>query len=152
MKKMTRVLALVLLVAAAATLLVSCTKYPSLKKAFEKEGYKENTALESVSTKIKEELEKDDLTVNLHLLTKESNGITSVLIIEFKATEDMKKAYDDSSTIQGFVKDISKNEDAQAFAEALENAGYAKGNCLVVPLSPLGLHINEITNIVKSVK
>lgn len=150
MKKLTRVLALVLLVAAAATLLVSCNKYPALKKAFEKEGYKENTALENVSTKIKEELEKDDLTVTLHLLTKESNGLTSVLIIEFKATEDMKKAYDDSATIQGLVKDISSNEDAQAFADALENAGYAKGNCLAVPLSVL--YINEITNIVKSVK
>ena len=150
MKKLTRVLALVLLVAATATLLVSCNKYPALKKAFEKEGYKENTALENVSTKIKEELEKDDLTVTLHLLTKESNGLTSVLIIEFKATEDMKKAYDDSATIQGLVKDISSNEDAQAFADALENAGYAKGNCLAVPLSIL--YVNEITNIVKSVK
>ena len=150
MKNLSRVLALVLLVAAMATLLVSCNKYPSLKKAFEKEGYKENTTLESVSEKIKEELEKDELTVNLHLLTKESNGITSVLIIEFKATEDMKKAYDDSNTIKGLVKDVSENEDAQAFAEALENAGYAKGNCLAVPLSVF--YINEITNIVKSVK
>lgn len=150
MKNLTRVLALVLLVAAMATMLVSCSKYPSLKKAFEKEGYKENTALENVSTKIKEELEKDDLAVTLHLLTKESNGLTSVLIVEFKATEDMKKAYDDSATIQGLVKDVSSNEDAQAFADALENAGYAKGNCLAIPLSVL--YINEITNIVKSVK
>lgn len=150
MKNLTRVLALVLLVAAMATMLVSCNKYPALRKAFEKEGYKENTALENVSTKIKEELEKDDLTVTLHLLTKESNGLTSVLIVEFKATEDMKKAYDDSATIQGLVKDVSSNEDAQAFVDALENAGYAKGNCLAIPLSVL--YINEITNIVKSVK
>ena len=62
----------------------------------------------------------------------------------------MKKAYDDSATIQGLVKDVSSNENAQAFAEALENAGYAKGNCLAIPLSVL--YINEITNIVKSVK
>lgn len=33
---------------------------------------------------------------------------------------------------------------------ALVNAGYANGNCLVVPASIL--YINEITNIVKSVK
>ena len=150
MKHLTRVLALVLLVAAMATLLVSCNKYPSLKKAFEKEGYKENEKLENAAAKIKEDLEKDDLAVTLHLLTKESNRITSVLIIEFKATEDMKKAYDDSATLQGLVKDVSKNEDAQAFADALENAGYAKGNCLAVPLSIM--YINEITNIVKSVK
>ena len=47
MKKLTRVLALVLLVAAAATLLVSCNKYPALKKAFEKEGYTEVEMMET---------------------------------------------------------------------------------------------------------
>ena len=74
------------------------------------------------------------------------NGLKSALIIEFKATEDMKKAYDDSATIQGFIKDVSANEDAQAFVKALEDAGYAKGNCLVLSLS------SEVQTIVKSVK
>lgn len=150
MKKLVQIMSLVLLVAFAVTCLASCNKYPALKKAFEKEGYKENETLESTATKIKEEMEKDELAVNIHMLTKESNGITSVLIVEFKSTEDMKKAYDDSATIQGLVKDISSNEDVKAFAEALENAGYAKGNCLAIPLSLL--YVNEITNIVKSVK
>lgn len=150
MKKLVQIMSLVLLVAFAVTCLASCNKYPALKKAFEKEGYKENETLENTATKIKEEMEKDELVVNIHMLTKESNGLTSVLIVEFKSTEDMKKAYDDSATIQGLVKDISSNEDVQSFAEALENAGYAKGNCLAIPLSLL--YVNEITNIVKSVK
>lgn len=147
MKHLTRVLALVLLVAAMATLLVSCNKYPSLKKAFEKEGYKESSTVEGIFADVKTALEKDELSVNLHVMV---NGLKSALIIEFKATEDMKKAYDDSATLQGALKDISENKDAQAFVDALENAGYAKGNCLVVPILPL--YNDEITSIVKSVK
>ena len=143
MKKLTRVLALVLLVAASATLLVSCNKYPALKKAFEKEGYTESSTLEGIFSDVKKALEKEELSVNLHVMV---NGLKSALIIEFKATEDMKKAYDDSATIQGFIKDVSANEDAQAFVKALEDAGYAKGNCLVLSLS------SEVQTIVKSVK
>ncbi len=149
MKKLVQIMSLVLLVAFAVTCLASCNKYPALKKAFEKEGYEESETLESLAADIKEELEKDELVVNLHLLSKGLGN--TVLIVEFKSTEDMKKAYDDSATIRGALEDISSNEDVKAFAEALENAGYAKGNCLAIPvLSPL--HINDITNIVKSVK
>ena len=144
MKKLTRVLALVLLVAAAATLLVSCNKYPALKKAFEKEGYTESSTMEGIFSDVKKALEKEELSVNLHVMTK--GGVNSALIIEFKATEDMKKAYDDSATIQGLIKDVSANEDAQAFVKALEDAGYAKGNCLVLSL------FSEVQSIVKSVK
>lgn len=143
MKHLTRVLALALLVAAMATMLVSCNKYPSLKKAFEKEGYTESSTMEGIFADVKKALEKDELSVNLHVMV---NGIKSALIIEFKATEDMKKAYDDSATIQGLVKDVSSNEDAQAFVKALEDAGYAKGNCLVLSM------FSEVQSIVKSVK
>lgn len=150
MKKSMKILSLVLVLVMAVLSLASCSKYNALKSAFEKAGYEENSNLETVAKNIKEEMEKDNLVVNLHLMTKKSNGLTSALIIEFQSTEDMKKAYDDSETIKGLVKDISSNEDAKAFQQALENAGYAKGNCFVVPLSLL--YINEITNIVKSVK
>lgn len=146
MKKLAKILSLVLVLAMATLALVGCSSYSSLKKAFEAKDYKENEKLETVAENIKKEIEKDDLVVTLHLMTK-SNGITSALIIEFNSTEDMKKAYDDSETIKGLVKDISSNEDVTAFQKALEDAGYAKGNCLVVPLSVL--YINEITTIVK---
>ncbi len=151
MKNAVRVLSLVLVLVMAATMFVSCSnKYSKLQKAFEDKGYEENTALEDTSNKIKAELEKDNLAVELHLLTKKSNGLSSVLIVEFKSTDDMIKAYNDSETIKGLVKDISSNEDAQKVYDALKNAGYANGNCLCIPLSLL--YVNEITNIVKSVK
>lgn len=144
MKNLTRVLALVLLVAAMATMLVSCNKYPSLKKAFEKEGYTESSAIEGVFEDIRKALEKEELSVNLHLMTK--GIVNSALIIEFKATEDMKKAYDENAMIRDFVKNVTEDEDAKAFVKALEDAGYAKGNCLVLSSS------SEVRTIVKSVK
>ncbi len=150
MKKSLKVLSLVLVLVMAVLTLASCSQYNALKSAFEKNGYEENTKLEDTAEKIKTELEKDNLTVTLHLMTKKEGltaGLTSALIIEFKSTEDMKKAYEDSETIKGFVKDVSSNEDVKEFQKVLENAGYAKGNCLVVPLSIM--YINEITNIVK---
>ena len=61
----------------------------------------------------------------------------------------MVEAYNESATIQGLVQDISENEDVNEVYNALEEAGYACGNCLCVPLAILS--INEITNIVKSV-
>ncbi len=149
MKKSMKILSLVLVLVMAVLSLASCSKYNALKSAFEKEGYEENTDLESMSKSIKEEMEKDDLAVNLHLLTKKGT-LASALIVEFKSTEDMKKAYDDSATIRGFIEDISSNEDAKEFQKALEDTGYAKGNCLVLPLTIA--RAKEIKDIVKSVK
>lgn len=149
MKKSLKVLSLVLVLVMAVLSLTSCSKYNALKSAFEKEGYEENTDLESMSQSIKEEMEKDDLAVNLHLLTKKGT-LSSALIVEFKSTEDMKKAYDDSATIRGFIEDVSSNEDAKEFQKALEDTGYAKGNCLVLPLTLT--RAKEIRDIVKSVK
>ena len=150
MKKSMKILSLVLVLVMAVLSLASCSKYNALKSAFEKKDYVENTDLEGTTKKVQE----DNLAVNLHLMTKKGS-LTSALIIEFKSTEDMKKAYDDSETIKGLVKDISSNEDAKEFQKALEDTGYAKGNCLILPIA-LSLtpakDIAEIKDIVKSVK
>lgn len=148
MKKFAMIVS-ILLVAVLSVAMVGCSMYGSLKKAFEKEGYEEVTELEDVAENVKKEAKKDDLEVNLHAM-KKNDGLKStlVLIVEFKATEDMKKFYEDSETVKGFVKDVSNNEDVKAWQEAMENAGYAKGNCLVFTVNPLS--INEVTNIVKN--
>ena len=150
MKKIVKVTSVILVFVMILATLTSCSsKYSSLRKAFEKEGYAENTTFTGIANTIKEELGKEDYAVELHLLTK-SNGITSALVIEFKSTKEMAKAFNESETLQGLTKDISKNEDVNKVYNALKDAGYAAGNCLVVPISLL--YTNEITNIVKSVK
>ncbi len=146
MKKITKVISIALVLVMALAVLTSCSKYPALKKAFEAKEYTENTTFTGLAETIKEQLGKEEYAVEMHLLTK-SNGITSVLIVEFKSTEDLAKFYNESNTVQGLVKDISTNEDLKKVYEALENAGYVKGNCFCIPLSVL--YVNEITTIVK---
>ena len=128
----------------------SCTSnYSKLEKAFNEKGYKENEKLSEAADKIKAELNKEDYAVELHLLTKDNN-ISSVLIVEFKSTKELAEAYENSETVKGFVKDVKSNEDVNKVYDALVEAGYASGNCLAIPLTIL--YINEVTNIVKSVK
>ncbi len=136
----------------AVMMLASCggSKYPAIEKAFVDAGYENNTTFTGVMNTIKEELAKEEYAVELHMLTKKSNGLTSAIVIEFKSTKELVEYYESSATVQGLIKDVSENEDVNKMYNALVNAGYANGNCLVVPASIL--YINEITNIVKSVK
>lgn len=151
MKKLTKVLALVLVLATLAFTLVSCSTYGKIKSALEKKDYVENTDLDAVATAIKNELEKKDLAVEIHMFAKKGTLAKNVLVVEFKATDDMKKAYEDSNTMQGLIKDIQKNDDAKAFYNALVEAGYANGNCLVFPLSIVQSEfIKEVKDIVKN--
>lgn len=145
MKRIVSLLLSVVLLVGCVFTLVSCgNAYPKLKKAFEKEGYKVNETLDSITNDLKTELERENFVVEIHLLSK--NLISNVVIIEFKTTEDLVNAYKDSKTMQGFVKDVKDNEDVKEMYKALEDAGYVKENCICVPLS---LNVNEVTNIVK---
>ncbi len=151
MKKLTKIVSLALVLVMALTMLASCgSKYSAIEKAFVDAGYENNTTFTGVMNTIKEELAKDEYAVELHMLTKKSNGLTSAIVIEFKSTKELVEYYESSATVQGIVKDVSASEDVNKMYDALVNAGYAKGNCLVVPASVL--YINEITSIVKSVK
>ena len=152
MKKLTKIVSPALLLGMAVMMLASCggSKYPAIEKAFVDAGYENNTTFTGVMNTIKEELAKEEYAVELHMLTKKSNGLTSAIVIEFKSTKELVEYYESSATVQGLIKDVCENEDVNKMYNALVNAGYANGNCLVVPASIL--YINEITNIVKSVK
>ena len=152
MKKLTKIVSLALVLVMAVMMLASCggSKCPAIEKAFVDAGYENNTTFTGVMNTIKEELAKEEYAVELHMLTKKSNGLTSAIVIEFKSTKELVEYYESSATVQGLIKDVSENEDVNKMYNALVNAGYANGNCLVVPASIL--YINEITNIVKSVK
>lgn len=155
MKKLSVIVSL-LLVAILSFGMVGCSSYSSLKKAFEKEGYKEITVIENSDDKAKyEEIKKisDELGAEGHIVSAEKEILTvkynvCAFILEFKATEDMKKAYEESETIKGLCKDVKDNDDVKAFVETLEKNGLAKGNCLVIPLSLI--YFTEITDIVKN--
>lgn len=147
MKKLSVIVSL-LLVAVLSLGMFGCSSYPSLKKAFEKEGYTVVKEIEELTKDYKEEAETNDIALTMHALTKvDGLASTVVFIFEFNATEDMKKMYENSEAIKGAVKDVKDNEDVKEWQEAMENAGYAKGNCLIFTVNPLS--VSDVTNIVK---
>lgn len=149
MKKVSKIFVAVLCVCLSIVTFTACSKYNALLKAFEKEGFVVSETLEKNNSKMKEDLEKEDLAVELHFLYKDSiTSPAAALIIEFKSTKELKEKYNESETLKGFVKDVENNEDAQAMYDSLVKAGYANGNCLIVPL----LGSKTVTDIVKSVK
>lgn len=148
MKKLSMIVS-ILLVAVLALGMVGCSTYPSLEKAFENEGYAVVEDVDKYVEGYKQQAEKDDIVLTPHVWAK-ADGLAStvVIILEFNATEDMKKMYEESDTIKGFISDVSKNDDVKEWQKAMEEAGYAKGNCLVFTINPLSL--NAVTNIVKN--
>ena len=134
MKRFTKALTLLLIVAATATL-VACNTFGKVQKALENIGYK---AIETNSTAQDME-EESDVAVKVHLFSNketiniaESLKFNVVIVFEFKATKDMIEFYKDSETMQGLLKDIQEDGTAEAFYSELVEKGYANGNCLVM--------------------
>lgn len=144
MKKLSVIVSL-LLVAVLSLGMFGCSSYPSLKKAFEKEDYTVSETVENLTKDIKAAAEKEKLGIETHAMVK---GLTEVaFILEFKATDDMKKFYDDNKVVRDAISGITSNEDAQEFYKSLEEKGFAKGNCLVIPIVDAA---GEIPSIVKN--
>ncbi len=144
-------LACVMLVGCLLTITACGSKssYPALEKAFTAKDFTVVEELSAITDGIKKELEEDDFVIEPHLLVKDSIlKPATAFIIEFKATDDLKEAFAESETLQGFAKDVQKNEDAKALYNSLVEAGYAKGNCLILPI----IGSEEVTQIVKDMK
>lgn len=146
MKAFKSVIATVIIVATMLCLVSCSSAYGAVQAAFEKEGFVENTDFTSVVDAIKEELEREEYAIELHLLTK-SGSLLSALVIEFKTTTEMVEALEESATLKGLVTDISNDENVNKVYESLQEHGYAHKNCLIVPLSVL--RADTITDIVK---
>ena len=146
-KNFVKIIALALMTVCALSF-AACSSYGSLEKAFTDAGYTKSEKIEGTAKDIEAFCEKDNIAATAHVFAK-SKGISSdvVLILEFNSTDDMKKLYDDSETVKGFVKDVASNEDAKEFYKTLENAGYAKGNCLVLSINPINRA--DVIDIVK---
>ena len=141
MKKTIQLLTLLVLTTVIALSMVACgSAYGKVEKALVDIGY---AVVESDTSADAMEGESD-VAVTTHVLTnKDSLGLLEiaklnvVIVFEFKATDDMKEFYTDSSTMQGLVADIEKDGSAEEFYNALVEKGYAKGNCLVISTNVL---------------
>ena len=123
MKLFTRILAFVLLSVMVLSL-VACSTYGAIFKSFEEAGYTEIKDDDNNSVKtITAELEKGDLTCDVHFLRKEDGILNTrnVIILEFSSEKELLEAVEESETLKGLIKDAQKSE-------------FVNGNCVLLPL------------------
>jgi hypothetical protein len=123
MKLFTRILAFVLLSVMVLSL-VACSTYGAILKNFEEAGYTEIKDDDNSSVKtITAELEKGDLTCDVHFLRKEDGILNTrnVIILEFSSEKELLEAVEESETLKGLIKDAQKSE-------------FVNGNCVLLPL------------------
>ena len=116
MKKFTKALTLLLIVAVTATL-VACNTFGKGQKALEEIGYK---AVETSNDTAEDMENESEVAVTVHLFSNagsvsvaEIAKINTVIVFEFKATKDMIEYYKDSDTMQGLLKDIREEGSAE---------------------------------------
>lgn len=138
MKKLAKILTLALVVVLSLTM-VACSSYKKVEKALVNIGY---AVIESDDTanNVKEE---SDVAITMHVLSNKDSlkaieiyKLNVVMILEFKATDDMIEYYKDSDTMQGFIKDVKDDGSAKEFYDSLVEKGLANGNCLVISTNP----------------
>lgn len=156
MKKLSKICAIALTLVLALSLVACANTYPSIKKAFEAEGYKQSETAESILSDLKSftNNEGKETALTVHALVKvEGLKTSTAFIVEFKATDDMIDYYKNNEIVRDAVSATLNNEDAKSFYNSLVEAGFANGNCMLVP-SPLSSSaaVAEMTSIMKSAK
>ncbi len=132
MRKITKLLALSLLIVTAFTMLVSCgSTYGTIKKNFKEIGYLPSEAANEEAKKITDELNAIDddgnkITVTVRVFEKKTTiaivgEVTYYFsVLEFGSEGDLDEALGNSATLKGFIQDAQSSE-------------YVNGNCVLVP-------------------
>lgn len=152
MKKLAKILTLTLAFVLCLGMF-ACSSYGKVEKALVNIGYaKVETDDAGTSDKMQDE---SDVAVKVHLFSNKDSlkateiyKLSMVIVFEFNATEDMKKFYTESETMQGLVKDVQDEGSAEEFYNALVEKGLANGNCLVLSVNPVVYE--EVANAVKN--
>lgn len=142
-KKVLKLLTLMLVGVMLVATLASCSSYGKIKSNFKSEGYIElENEEESTAKTITAELEKGDITCEVHILRKEiaedatvadkvTNSLTTVIILEFSSDKDLAEAIKESGTLSGMIEDAQKSD-------------YVRDNCVLVSL--LNVEAKDIFN------
>lgn len=134
MKTFTKILALALVVVMSVVMLVSCSTYGKIEKAFEDAGYTlQNADNEKTGT-----IETDDgvITYTIHTFQKEGEGIlggitqglSTAVVWEFGSDKDLAKA-------------MAENEDMMKLLEDAQESDLVNGNCFLMTLNPDAVEI-----------
>lgn len=110
MKKKSVLFTCILLAVTMIMVLCGCSTYGSVKKAFEKEGYTENSDFEAYQAQVVEALGEDFKDVcSVHLMTVEGT-LKYALILEFKSTKEMEEQINESENLKEKIKDVQKSD------------------------------------------
>ena len=149
MKKLLK-LSTLLLVIAMLFNLVACSSFGKIQKALEDAGY---AIIENKDNAVTQEAENDERVANLHVFTNAQSlsalellKITIVVVIEFKATQDLVEYFKDSATLQGIVADVKEDGTVDEIYAELKNAGLACENCIVAPIGA------DASNVLSKIK
>ena len=145
MKKLVKIISVLLIVVLSLSA-VACSTYGKLERAFTNAGYV------VVENKEAEDMENDEKGITAHYLEKkETISTLGVIILEFKATDDMIEYYNENEIIRDALEAILTDEDTQDLYQALVDVGIANGNCLVYPATLSAIvAIKSVTDIVKN--
>ncbi len=155
MKKLSKICAIALLIVMSLSLVACVNTYPKVKKAFEDAGYTQSETVEAVTKDLLAATENEgkDIAVTMHVFLK--GGLVTgnkAIILEFKATDDMIDYYKNNEIVRDAVSAVINDEDAKSFYNSLVEAGYANGNCMLVPVGITGEALTEMTTIMKNAK
>lgn len=136
MKKTIKILSLILVFVLCFSMM-ACASFGSVEKTLNELGYIEMNASEEGE----QMQEESEIPVTPHFFSNaesisalELYKLTTVVVFEFKSTDDMIEFYKDSDTLQGLLKDIEEEGSAKEFYNELRDEGFAKGNCLIIPI------------------
>ena len=120
-KKLTMLFSSLALLLVMIATLCSCSTYGSVKRAYEKKGWKENEdAIALQSALLTKALGEDyESACTVHALKKEGTILNYVIILEFDTTKEMNEKIEDSETLKGIIKDA-------------QNSDYVSGTCILL--------------------
>ena len=150
MKKILKLSALLLTIMMMLNL-VACSSFSKVKSALEDAGY---AIVTNEENNVSKEAKNDERVTNLHVFTNAQSltalevlKVTIVVVIEFKATEELVEYFQESDTLQGLVTDIKEDGTADEIYAELKAAGLVHKNCIV---APIGLDATNVLNIIKA--
>jgi len=112
-------------------ILFGCTNntFPKIKRNFIKEGY-------TYSNEIGKYLEFDEeLVFTPHVFILKEGIINNVaIVLEFHNKKEIEETIEKSETLKGIIKDLKKSE-------------YVNGNCVLLPLIPLSVTIDDMVKV-----
>ena len=154
MKKLLKLTALSLVFALVFSL-AGCSTFNKVQKALEDMGYAiVESDSDAQASSVKENAEEDERVTNVHVFTNKDSltGLenmyrTTVIVLEFKKTDDLVEYLKEDSVASAILQEILEEGTVQEIYATLEAEGLACGNCFIFPF---GLDDQNVLDKIKT--